>query len=454
MQARGCGAARATRRNATIDTKQMGMWPLLVTPLLLAPVFPPSVDLFLPGAPMRTVDGVSRRVACYRLPAMIAATNGTVLAFVSARNWTGDGCHPIHPVVSTDKDSMQTLALRRSTDGGSSFGPITQAISGQFVDFQAVWDRDRSRVVVISCFDPASPFAHSCNGGGKARWIQTVSTDMGLSFSTPAPIVGNLKSDQGIQPGAGRALQLRQGRLLFCGHATDAVHGNIAPVWASDNGGDSYTLTAMLPRGLPGNPRWGPDECSLVELSKNGTVRMEARNNWYSQTGHPTKMFFLSTDSGDSWGQQHFDDNLSLDPTCQGGSLSVEATSPSSSSPSSVLLLSGPVSDPRTPAFRGRVNLTVHASLDDGATWASATQVLSGPSGYSSLSELQLPADRNGDDQAQNVGLLFEQADAKLCEPCLPSWKTAPGGCAARGLGAESCKISFVRLPVAGLLPQ
>jgi hypothetical protein len=93
----------------------------------------------------------------------------------------------------------------------------------------------------------------------------------------------------------------KKGRLLFCGHATDAKHGNIAPVLVSDDHGISYNLTAMLPRGLPGAPKWGPDECQLVELA-DGRVRMDARNNWYAQTGHSTKMSFFSSDGGDSFG--------------------------------------------------------------------------------------------------------------------------------------------------------
>jgi hypothetical protein len=50
-----------------------------------------------------------------------------VLAFASARNWTGDGCLPLDSVVvGTGMNSTQHLALRRSTDGGRSFGPIRQ----------------------------------------------------------------------------------------------------------------------------------------------------------------------------------------------------------------------------------------------------------------------------------------------------------------------------------------
>jgi hypothetical protein len=91
--------------------------------------YPPSQDIFVPGAPMVMVGtGDSRPVACYRLPALVTAgSDGVVLAFASARNWTGDGCLPLDSVVvGTGMNSTQHLALRRSTDGGRSFGPIRQ----------------------------------------------------------------------------------------------------------------------------------------------------------------------------------------------------------------------------------------------------------------------------------------------------------------------------------------
>jgi sialidase-1 len=264
----------------------------------------PAVDLFLPGAPMHVGgQATPRPVSCYRLPVLLAARNGTVLAFASARNWTGDGCYPFHP---PSTNGTQRLAVRISRDGGRSFGPITQVVDHQMVDYQAVFDRQADKILVQSCYSPTSPHAHACGGGGKTRWVQTVSTDNGASFSAVAPIGGGaaLGVDQGIQPGAGRALQLvsaaspRPGRLLFCGHTVDAAHGNIAPIWVSDDHGETYNLTAVLPRGLPQTgpaKQWGPDECSLAELS-DGRVRLDARNNAYVATGQHTRMTSVSTD--------------------------------------------------------------------------------------------------------------------------------------------------------------
>ena len=50
-----------------------------------------------------------------------------------------------------------------------------------------------------------------------------------------------------------------------------------------------------------------------------------------------------------------------------------------------------------------RVNMTLHASGDDGQTWAPVAQVFAGPSAYSSLVDLSPPSG------AEVVGLLFEQ---------------------------------------------
>jgi hypothetical protein len=47
------------------------------------------------------------------------------------------------------------------------------------------------------------------------------------------------------------------------------------------------------------------------------------------------------------------------------------------------------------------------------------------------------------DGSGSGVGLLFEQSNER-CEPCLPQFAHLPD-CAQRGLGAESCKINFVK---------
>jgi hypothetical protein len=172
----------------------------------------------------------------------------------------------------------------------------------------------------------------------------------------------------------------------------------------------------------------------MIELS-NGTVRLDARNNWYEQTKHYTRTYFLSTDSGETFGTQQFDDALSLDPTCPGSQLTLRDVS------AEALWLSGPVADGRSPdPWRARVNMSVHRSTNQGRTWETPVQVVDGPSGYNCLSELQVT---DQPDVSVGVGLLFEQSDER-CAPCLPQFAHTQD-CAQRGLGAESCKITFVK---------
>jgi sialidase-1 len=384
--------------------------PLLPTP------FPPQMDLFAAGDPMLPVAGSAgpaRPVACYRLPVLLAAPNSTLIAFASARNWTGDGCHPKHPVIVNPSPGggnlTQYLALRVSKDRGATWGPIRQATAHQFIDFQAVYDSESGAIIVMSCYSPKAPHASSCGGGG--NWIQTRSTDLGRTFTEPTAIKPSSATalgpaaEQGLTMGPARALQLRTGthagRLLFCAHQTAVVDhhpGSIAPVFVSDDGGRSYRTTSVLPRGVPGDMHYGPDECSMVELS-NGTVRLDGRNNWYDQTKHYTRTYFLSTDAGETFGAQQFDDALSLDPTCPGSQLSLRDASGRS------LWLSGPVADGRSPdPWRARVNMSVHRSTSLGDTWSPPVQVVDGPSGYNCLSELQVSEESGS---GTGLGLLF-----------------------------------------------
>ena len=435
--------------------------------------FPPQMDLFAAGDPMLPVagsGGPARPIACYRLPVLLPVPNDTLIAFASARNWTGDGCHPKRPVVNNPSPGSGTLpqflALRVSRDRGATWSPIRQAATHQFIDFQAVFDRTSGSIIVMSCYSPKGPYASSCFGGG--NWIQTRSTDLGRTFSEPTPITPasptalGPAAEQGLTPGPARALQLRTGkragRLLFCSHQNGIVDhhsGTIAPVFVSDDGGKTYRTTTVLPRGVPGDVKYGPDECSMIELS-NGTIRLDGecsngrlglptsdrrpllrttgRNNWYDQTKHYTRTYFLSTDQGETFGAQQFDDALSLDPTCPGSQLTMNGTAGPS------LWLSGPVADPRSPdPWRARINMSLHHSTSDGGTWEPPVQVVSGPSGYNCLGNLGVAADGSG----SGVGLLFEQSDER-CEPCLPQFAHLPD-CAERGLGAESCKITFVK---------
>ena len=61
------------------------------------------------------VFGENPLYPCFRVPGLVSAPNGTLLAFAEARRYTGDGCIP-QAIKATGKGSA--LAMKRSDDGG------------------------------------------------------------------------------------------------------------------------------------------------------------------------------------------------------------------------------------------------------------------------------------------------------------------------------------------------
>ena len=54
----------------------------------------------------------TRRISCYRIPSIVQTASGTLVAFAEARESTGDG-------------SVHSIAVRRSSTGGATWGNVT-----------------------------------------------------------------------------------------------------------------------------------------------------------------------------------------------------------------------------------------------------------------------------------------------------------------------------------------
>ena len=269
-----------------------------------------------------------------------------------------------------------------------------------------------------------------------------ISRDLGLTWQAPTSIAAALGVADGSLVGPGRGLQLqsaargRKHRLLFCGHKQNNVSGRVSPVWASDDGGATYTLKALFPHGLP-EPiaSHGPDECQMAELA-DGRVLYNARNNWvkHSSSGEesgvaapaggpggvlPFRMTAWSDDGGDTWSHVGYDTALpGLD--CQGSLVSTAALS-------NTLWFSHPSTTART-------NLTVRRSDDGARTWSRGLQVHGGGAAYSCLSPI--PGD------SERVGLLFERDGDSVSQ------------CGSAEQPSQSCFIAFARVPASWGLPS
>ena len=143
----------------------------------------------------------------YRIPSLVATSRGTLVAVAEAR--------------TTDKDcTHKWLAFRRSTDNGTSWGPITELYGRALPQDQGfgnpvlVFDAVTSTIILhASVNDP-----RACNPTRATLQITDGGSD-GVAWGAPTPLNPFLGPWAGATPGPGAGLQVppgapHAGRLL------------------------------------------------------------------------------------------------------------------------------------------------------------------------------------------------------------------------------------------------
>jgi sialidase-1 len=325
----------------------------------------------------------------YRIPSIVVSPKGTVLAFAEGRRspW-GAGA-----------DSGEiNLVLKRSTDGGKTFGPQ-----------QVVWADGKN-----TCGNPVSVVDESTgtiwliashNDGdmeeskvaesraGRSVWVMS-SDDDGVTWTKPREITKDVKTPgwtwYATGPGAGIQLKhgAHAGRLIVpANHSVKGGGddgGSYSHVIYSDDHGKSWKLG--------GSAAVGGNESQVVELS-DGTVMLNMRNARGKDRAKPPKQraIALSHDGGETFGEMTHDEAL-IEPICQGSI--VRYTWPSDGGKGRILFANPANTDQRT-------DMTVRISYDDGKTWPVSQLIHKGWSCYSAITPLP-----DG-----SVGLLYEAGD-------------------------------------------
>lgn len=293
----------------------------------------------------------------YRIPAIAVLPDGTLVAVADKRIDT-----------LSDLPGKIDVVCRRSTDGGRTWGPyITVAehdADGGYGDPAIVYDRRTGHLIVIS--------SH-----GNGLWDKTPShtsisrsRDGGRTWEKPVDISDQIftTDPNGKQPiklnaafaSSGRALQLKNGRLMFV-LVTRKDGVDPFPCYAiySDDGGYKWKAS-KTPGTLDG------DESKVVELP-DGNLLMSIRARFNN-----TRKFSLSKDKGVTWTElTEGYDNLH-DVRCNGDIISLKYKG------HDVLLQS-------LPAGPWRDNITIYASYDNGRTWPHSYQLMHGPAAYSTM---------------------------------------------------------------------
>lgn len=266
-----------------------------------------------PGGPYVTE---ADRYHTFRIPGMAVAGDGTILAFAEGRR--GDGDDP-----RRDENAPIDIVLRRSTDHGETWGPLTVIDTGfrpdgSLVDFgdpTPVVDQENGVVFLLYGQFPDVGPIHPTFGqdpaadtGHHVLWVRS-SADHGQTWSDRRQIIypdePNETSDRlywrHAEPGPGNGIQLRwqadatrNGRLLIparrAGSKTPDGPVTVEPlVHFSDDHGATWQV---------GHPTAGPEanESEVVELV-DGRVLLDAR-----QSEGELRRRHISRDGGTTWG--------------------------------------------------------------------------------------------------------------------------------------------------------
>lgn len=324
--------------------------------------------------------------ASYRIPAIVEAVDGTLIAFAEGR-------------VSTAADDGDVdLLARRSSDGGRTWGEL-QGIADMGSDFignpSPVVDRESGRIVLLATYKAGSDTEFDImvgHGVDTSREYLLTSDDNGATWSEPVEITESVKRPEWrwYAVGPGHAFQVTsgedEGRLVAAANHSDDEFNYGAHLLLSDDGGLTWRIGASE---TPAKGPRHPNESTAAMLA-DGTIVVSSRDQDGDDEWH--RLRTTSSDGGETFDGPFADQVDLVMPVVQASLLAID---PSGGRAASMLLLSGPSDDDE------RIDLVVRTSTDAGTTWSEGLLVRAGPAGYSDL--IALPGGL--------VGVLFETGD-------------------------------------------
>ncbi|WP_447037053.1 sialidase family protein [Streptomyces sp. DSM 118878] len=334
--------------------------------------------------------------ASFRIPAVVTTASGTVLAFCEGR------------VGSQEDFGNIDVVLKRSTDGGRTWGPL-QAVGKNGDDLAgnpAPVVLDTGRVLLVQVRNAAAATEDAIRRGtvsaaaGRRVWVQH-SDDDGRTWSAPREITGQVKRPnwRWYATTPGHAIQLT-GDSGHPGRVVVPANHSLPPA-GRDNGTEGKYNGGHCLLSDDAGRTW---RIGYVDDNTNGYVNV----NETTAAELPDGRLYLNT-RNDSPAPGNRADAHSRD----GGQTLVKPFRPQAclTGPvveGSVLRLRDPdallFSGPADPGFRAL--MTVRRSTDSGTTWQTAHTVDGLPAAYSDLVRLD----------EDTVGLLYETGDFSAYE--------------------------------------
>ncbi|MBE0674905.1 MAG: exo-alpha-sialidase [Bacteroidales bacterium] len=305
-------------------------------------------------------------VACYRIPSLVTAPNGDLIAVADERvpscgdlKWSRD----INLVIRRSSDNGRSWSATEKVvdfpDGQSASDPsmIVDEITGDIFLFYNYMDHDREKDVYY------------------LHYVR--SSDNGKTWSSPIDITDQITTTEWKYDfkfiTSGRGTQLRSGRLL---HTIVNLEKGLH-LFGSDDHGNSWFLID--------SPIKPADESIVTELT-DGTLMVNSRVN-----GAGMRYVHTSGDGGFTWETEP--DTMLPDPGCNAGL--IRYTQPGNRKPGRQLLFINANSP------TSRENITLQTSSDEGNTWNEIATIYKGSAAYSAITVMK----------RGSVGILYERND-------------------------------------------
>jgi sialidase-1 len=328
----------------------------------------------------------------YRIPSLIAAPNGNLIAFAEARPSTDDPGQDLY------RYETVKVVSKISTDGGATWGalnviardadrdfsysdprPVVDAVSGRLLLHYTQWPH----YVHYTNLQPGT------NPSTTNAAYYRASADNGQTWSDPVDITSQVKDPAWplFCTGAGVGIQLRwqtdparNGRLVVPAWvaASNPATGTFNDYsYFSDDHGATWSRSPLMTAVKS-------DESQIVELT-NGDLLLDGRQ-WgdFTNPSASHRNRWISRDGGATWGEAYVGDIPVTYVNCG----LIRYSAKRDGDDRDRLLFSGPLGAPALSAS-DRSNMSVWTSYDEGKSFINPVQISSGYGGYSSMQKLR-----------------------------------------------------------------
>jgi sialidase-1 len=343
-------------------------------------------DVFIGG--VEGPNGTSN----YRIPSLITAADGSLLAFAEGRASGSDAGHAGYPI---------KMVMKRSTDNGTTWSEVQIIHENDEFDYsdpRIILNEQNGKLYLFytqwpdNCGQRCVPQGLDDNSSN--LFLRT-SDDNGQTWSEAMNLNQQVKDPtwRALNCGPGIGIQLKNqifeqgghnGRLIIPGLRVNRYGEFNALSIFSDDEGQTWK---------PGNEYstlFGTNESEIVELN-DGQLLLSSRG---MGSDSPNRGFYTSDDGGVNWNVL----NTPVVNITRVDASMIRYSSVKDGDSINRILFSAPMGSPPG-SGSGRYNLGIWVSYDEGKTFADPVQITSGFSAYSAICKL-----KDG-----SVGVLYEK---------------------------------------------